>query len=110
MENKIFLSESKILEHNEKAFKDTKQLLSKIKEDDIVRDIELCNINKDYIDIQPNMHFDKGRTIWLELEVNDSYLSGNVLSWMYSKSDFDNTDGLNVFGCKLNSIMFSKPI
>lgn len=109
MENKIFLSENKVLEHNEKAFKDTIQLFSNLNVDNIDKDIDRAENDTFFKDILPNMHFDKGRTIWLELKVEDSYLSGLIMTWMYSRSNHDNKSGLQALGCTLNSIMFSKP-
>lgn len=81
---KIILSENKVLEHNEKAFNDTLQLFSNLKKDNIDIEIERVENDPKFKDILPNMYFDKGRTIWLELNVEDSYLSGLILSWMYS--------------------------
>ena len=94
MEKKIILSENKVLEHNEKAFKDTLQLFSNLNEDNIDKEIDRVENDPKFKDILPSMHFDKGRTIWLELKVEDSYLSGLILSWMYSKSTHDEKSGL----------------
>lgn len=109
MEKKIILSENKVLEHNEKAFKDTLQLFSNLNEYNIDKEIDRAENDPKFKDILPNMHFDKGRTIWLELKVEDSYLSGLILSWRYSKSTHDEKSGLQALGCTLQSIMFSKP-
>ena len=109
MEKKIILSENKVLEHNEKAFKDTLQLFSNLNEDNIDKEIDRAENDPKFKEILPSIHFDKGRTIWLELKVEDSYLSGLILSWMYSKSTHDEKIGLQALGCTLQSIMFSKP-
>lgn len=109
MENRIILSENKVLEHNEKAFKDTLQLFSNLNEDDINKLIIKLENDSKFKDILPNMYIEKGKTIWLELKVEDSYLSGLIFSWMYSKSNYDNKNGLQALGCNLESIMFSKP-
>ena len=109
MEKKIILSENKVLEHNEKSFNDTIQLFSRVKEDNIENTIRLTGENPHYKDVLTSQFFDKGRTIWLELKVEDSYLSGLIMSWMYSKSNHDEKSGLQAFGCTLQSIMFSKP-
>lgn len=109
MENKIILSENKILEHNEHAFKDTVQLFSKLNKDNIDKEIIRFKNDPYFKDILPNIHFDKGRTIWLELKVEDSYLSGLIYSWMCSKSNYNEEIGLQALGCKLESIMFVKP-
>jgi hypothetical protein len=109
MKKQIILSENKVLEHNEKAFKDTLQLFSNLNEDNIDKEISRAENDPKIKDILPNMHFDKGRTIWLELKVEDSYLSGLILSWMYSNSNYDEKSGLQALGCTLQSIMFSKP-
>lgn len=109
MDNKIILSENKILEHNEKCFKDTLQLFSNLNEDNIDKEIHRCENNPKLKEILPSMYLDKGRTIWVELKVEDSYLSGLILSWMYSKSNHDEKSGLQALGCSLKSIMFSKP-
>jgi hypothetical protein len=109
MENKVVISENKILEHNEKCFSDTQQLFSNLNENNINKTIERIENDDSYKNILPNMYFDKGRTIWLELKVEDSLLSGLIYNWMFSSSNFDNTSGLQAFGCKLESIMYSKP-
>ena len=109
MEKKIILSENKVLEHNEKAYEDTLQLFSKVDKDGIDKEISRVENNQGYKEILPNMCFDKGRTIWLELKVEDSYLSGLILSWMFSTSNYDEKVGLQALGCRLQSIMYSKP-
>ena len=98
MENKIKISENKILEHNEKALSDTEQLID-----------TLVQFNDKDAVVDERLYFDKGRTIWLEMKVEDSFLSQHILSWMFSKSKCDGSEGLQAFGCSLKSIMFSKP-
>ena len=109
MNKQIILSPEKILEHNEKAFNDTIQLISKIEKTSIDKEIKLVENDPKIKEIIPNMFFDKGRTIWLELKVEDSYLSGLIMSWLYSKSEHDGGSDLHALGCSLKSVMFSKP-
>jgi len=109
MKKEIILSEKKVLEHNEKAFKDTLQLFSNLNEYNIEMDISRAENDPKYKEILHNMHYDKGRTIWLELKVEDSYLSGLIMKWMFSRSSHDEKNGLQALGCTLQTIMFSKP-
>jgi HD-GYP domain-containing protein (c-di-GMP phosphodiesterase class II) len=108
MDKKIYLSDNKVLEHNKKAFFDTVQLFSNVKEDNIDKEIEKIENNDEYKDTLSLLHFDKGRTIWVELKIEDSYLSSMIYAWMYSKSKFDETE-LHSLGCSIKTIMFSKP-
>jgi hypothetical protein len=55
------------------------------------------------------MHFDKGRTIWLELKIEDSFLSSLLYRWMFAKSKFDSGAGLHALGASIQSIMYQKP-
>ncbi len=110
MENKLFLSEEKVLEHNEKCFKDTMQLFENVNKDAIENLIKRIGNDPEFKSMCSNVHFYKGRTIWLELKVEDSYLSGLISSWMYSESNHDGKSGLQALGCTLQSILFSKPI
>ena len=100
----------KKLEFNEECFTDTLQLLKTVensaKHKEYIKRLEENPEEYKYVE---NLHFSKGRTIWLELEIEDSYLSSSLFSWMYTKSDYSNLNGLKVFGCKLQSIMFNKP-
>lgn len=109
MKDKIILSDRKILEHNEKAFADTVQLFSKVKADSLHNDILLIEKQPDVLDVLSSLYLDKGRTIWVELNVEDSYLSGLIMSWLFSKSEFDNKSGLHALGCSVQSIMYEKP-
>lgn len=108
MDKKIYLSDNKILEHDKKSFFDTVQLFSNVKEDNIDKEIERIENNDEYKDNLSLLHFDKGRTIWVELNIEDSYLSSMIYAWMYSKSKFDETE-LHSLGCSIKTIMFSKP-
>lgn len=108
MENKLEISENKVLEYNEKAFKDTEQLFLGANKDDLDKMIKLSKENNDYKERINSLHFEKGRTIWLELKVEDSFLSGLLISWLYAKSKYD-SGNLHALGCELRSIMYSKP-
>lgn len=108
MENQIIFSDKKVIEHNEKAFNDTLQLFSTVNAESVQKFIERCINDKESSNVLETTVFDKGRTLWVELEVEDSFLSGLLLSWLYSKSKHDNQN-LNALGCSMKQIMFSKP-
>ncbi len=108
MENQIIFSEKKVIEHSEKAFNDTIQLFSAVTKDSVQNFIDRCENDKESSNILETTVFDKGRTLWIELKVEDSFLSGLLLSWLYSKSKTDNQD-LHALGCSMKQIMFSKP-
>ena len=107
MGNQIILSDKKVIEHNEKAFNDTLQLFSTVNTESVQGFIERCKADKESSNILKTSVFDKGRTLWVELEVEDSFLSGLLLSWLYSKSKQDNQN-LHALGCSMKQIMFSK--
>jgi len=109
MEDKIFVSDNKILEHNEKAFYDTIQLFEKVNSDSIHHDVLLVKDNPNMLSVLPSLYLDKGRTIWIELKVEDSYMSGMIMRWLFSKSNFDNRNGLHALGCSMQQIMYEKP-
>ena len=108
MENQIIFSDKKVIGYNEKAFNDTIQLFSTVNQESIQNFIERCKADKESSNILELSVFDKGRTLWVELEVEDSFLSGLLLSWLYSKSKQDNQN-LHALGCSMKQIMFSKP-
>ena len=109
---KLYIKKDKILEYNEKSHKDTEQLFSKLHlgEENFNALIEKYSTfsNEDLNSIS-NVYPNKGNTLWLEVNVEDSYNANALFSWLYSNSNFDNTNGLLVFGCRLKSIMFHKP-
>ena len=108
MEKKVELTANKILEFNEKANADTLQLLSKLTQEDFVTFAERIEQDADHKDIYESLCFDKGRTVWLELRVEDSYLSGLLYSWLFTKSNHDQSP-LHALGCSVQQIMFQKP-
>lgn len=55
------------------------------------------------------LHLNKGKTIWVELKTEDSYLSKLIFAWMYTKSEFDGTTGLQALGFSMQKITFNKP-
>lgn len=103
---KLELSENKVLEENEKAQKDTQQLLSSL--GDVQGVIELIRENEQAKGAFNSMHLSKGKKIWLELEVEDSWMSGMILSWLYQSSEHDGQP-LHALGCSIKTIYFQKP-
>ena len=91
-----------------KAFNDTLQLFSTVNTESVQGFIERCKNDKDSAKVLETIVFDKGRTLWVELEVEDSFLAGLLLTWLYTKSEYDNQN-LNALGCSMKQIMFSKP-
>ena len=108
MENQFIFSEKKVIRQNEKALNDTIQLFSTVNKESVSNFIERCNSDKVSAQVLETTVFDKGRTLWIELKVEDSFLSGLLLSWLYSKSKQDNQE-LHALGCSMKQIMFSKP-
>ncbi len=109
MEDKIVVTEKKVLEHNEKAFKDTQQLLQSVKEDSLRKAANAAKESGErYVQALDNLHFEKGRVVWVELKVEDSFLSGMLMRWMYSRSAYD-SKALHALGFSVSQIMFHKP-
>lgn len=107
---KLYIQENRILEYNEKAHKDTEQLLSEIGEEKFNNSIESYSKNtKEELERIGMTYPFKGKKLWLEVDVEDSYCAGALYGWLLSKSNYDNTSGLLVFGCSLNSISWEKP-
>jgi hypothetical protein len=107
---KLYIQEGRILEYNEKAHKDTEQLLSEFTEDRFNKCIDNYSINSKEELERIGMIFPfKGNKLWLEVDVEDSYSASALYSWLLSRSNHDNTSGLLVFGCRLNLISWEKP-
>ena len=109
MSDKFEISEKKVLEHNEKARQDTLTLFSMMKDGDVQNVINTLEKEPFHKDLLSMCYLDKGRTIWLELKVEDSFLSGLIYSCMFSKSKHEGESGLHALGCSIKQIMYSKP-
>ena len=108
MEDKIIFSEKRVVEYNEKAFNDTVQLLSSVNKESLQNFIKRCKNDKESSNVLETTVFDTGRPLWIELKVEDSFLSGLLFSWLFAKSKMDGQD-LHALGCSMKQIMFSKP-
>ena len=108
--NKIEITKDIILEFDEKSFSDINQIIKNYNEDSFKQEIEkYSSYNKEDLERSSMIYFKKGKKLWLELDIEDSYTSSMLMSWLYSKSKFDDTNGLRIFGSKLNTIFFEKP-
>lgn len=110
MNEQVILEEGKVLEYNERAYQDTLQLLERVKpfnpEEEKQR-IELLGSNpKEALKM---VHMYKGNTYWLEITVQDSYMSSLIYAWMFNKSNNSQGRGLHAFGCSLDAIHYQKP-
>lgn len=108
MGKKVVLTVDKVLEFNEKANADTLQLLSKLTKENTEKFLERVEGDMDNSGIYDSCYFDKGRTLWLELRVEDSLLSGLLYNWLFQASKTD-AKPLHALGCSLQQIMFQKP-
>jgi len=72
--------------------------------DDIDRHFE-CMKNEDYV--KASHKFEKGRKLWLEVEVEESEMTTWLFKWLYGK-DKDGNNNIP-FGCKLETIHFKIP-
>lgn len=107
---KLEIGDGKILEYYEKGFSDTKQIFETINTDNYMNLINnYSKFSKEDLNRLSLTYPKKDNKLWLELKIEDSYLASNLYSWMYSNSKHDNSSGLSVFGCSLQSIMFQKP-
>jgi hypothetical protein len=110
IEKKVTISEDKIIEYNEKAFADTRQLFESISEERLEKFMDNCNQLPDNdLSFMKSAFPSKGKRLYLEVVVEDTYLGSKVFDWLYSKSNFDNSNGLSVFGLKLDAIHHSMP-
>jgi hypothetical protein len=112
-DKKIVLSDDKVLEDNEKARLDTEQLLSEYRTAEGLQNMwdRLTNMEdpeeiKRAKEAFSSMAFNKGRKLWIEVTVEDSYISGVLYSWLFVKSKFDKKP-LHALGCSVDSIHFS---
>lgn len=111
MNNKIKISENKELEFDEKSYKDLNQLISNYNEDSIINELDRYNKMSEENDSLNHLGLiypDKGRKLWLEVQVEDSYSASMLYAWLYNISKYDNKS-LRIFGSTLNSIHFEIP-
>jgi len=99
----------RLIEYNKKAIADNKQILEEISLDNLIKDIDVYNSSsKEGKEHLSNIYFEKGKKLYLEVQVNDSYTSSALMAWLYNKSKYDNNN-LSILGCNLLSIGFEKP-
>jgi hypothetical protein len=108
MKNKFKINNKKILEFDEKSYSDMNQIIKKYNEDSFNKDFERYNKDKTEIEHVKILYPDKGKKLWLEIDVEDSYSASMLYSWLFDNSKFDNSE-LRIFGSKLRSISYEKP-
>ena len=108
-DGKVLGIDKNILEQNLEFFEEFKRLYSEETIEQRIDAIDKADekLKSDILNSYALTTLNKGRTIWLELYVEDSMASGFLYKWLYSKSK--NGKGFNIFGCRLDSIMFAKP-
>ena len=110
----VALSKLKILEYNRKAHLDTTQLLTFAGRINCIESINAIKRrleeNNENLIVKSlgSMVFEKGRTIYLELEVVDSYMSQALYRWLFNPSREDRKP-LEALGCILKEIRFADP-
>lgn len=102
------INDKKILEYDEKSYLDMNQIIKDYNEESFNKDFERYNNDPTEIKHVGLLYPDKGKKLWLEIEVEDSYSASMLYSWLFRKSEHDNNN-LRIFGSKLNSINFEKP-
>lgn len=106
---KIIISDKKILEYNGKAMADTQQLLAGSTPENFYKTCEAHKqLGKEYEKALNSLCYDKGRIIWVQLKVEDSFLSGMLSDWLFTKSIIDGQP-MHALGCSIQEIMFQKP-
>ena len=73
--------------------------------DDIDRHFECYNQSEDYR--KATHKFERGRRLYLEIEVDDPEMTTWLFKWLYNKDG--NGNRLIPFGCKLETIHFDNP-
>ena len=54
--------------------------------------------------------FEKGRKLYLEVEVEDTALSCYLLKWLYARRGNKEDGYYKLFGCRLHGIYFTQPV
>lgn len=110
----VKLAEGKVLEIDPITKADTEQFFENFKEhyteEGLKHRKERMASDDNLREILTHQHYELGRRLWLEVDVEDVYASQGLLSWLYSHSKaVPEKPGLRLMGCRLNSIMFEKP-
>lgn len=109
MKKTIELTEDKILEFSQKSYSDTLNIAEELSEDGFNNICErFKNIGQDDKNLLATSYFNKGRKLYLEITVQDTYASGALFAWLFGKSEFDNRQN-HFIGCSLSRIHFSMP-
>ena len=120
---KITLSETKELVINDRVVSDMQQFIDNYKNSAITKGEAGFQELKERIDADPHLKrvFDTtcmevGKTVWIELNIIDSYHSQLLFDWLYVKSKYlqDNPDGtqigsLALFGGIVKAIHWGLP-
>jgi hypothetical protein len=100
----------KVIEFNEKAFTDTRQIIDKVNKDRFITFVNNCHkLDKNSLDAMSRTFPEKGQKLYLEVKVEDTYMASVIYDWMYSESKLDKSKGLLFFGLNLDAIHFSMP-
>lgn len=114
MSKQIKLGEVKVLEIDPITLEDTKYFFDKFlngyTEEGLGILEKRINESERDRDLLETQFYNKGKRLWLEIDVVDSYASSGLISWLFSQSAANgNKSGLRLFGCTLNSISWEKP-
>lgn len=104
----ITLENGKTLQHDEKSFSDTNQLVKDLESFSEFYERMKDDLSEKTLGLVSNIFIKKGSIIHLELIVEDSFLSNMLYKWMYNDSNYDGKSGLRAFGCTLRKIEYTK--
>ena len=110
-QSKIAELSGRVIKYDKKSVEDMKQLLEQLNEDIFDKKFNDIITNQDDDTTLNNValtFFPEKRKIWLELDVEDSYASGLLYSWLFGKSNFDGGQ-LRILGCSVNTLFYDKP-
>lgn len=94
----------KVLEVNKKAIEDSINFFEGVSEAGVKESLEnLSKINQEDLDNMSMIYFTRGKKLWLEVTVEDSYMSSLLFKWLHNQSR------PHLMGCSLDSIHFSMP-
>lgn len=119
---KITLSETKELVINDRVVSDMQQFIDNYKNSAVSSEEKFQQLGE-RIEADPKLKevfnttsFEVGRTLWIELNIIDTYHSQLLMDWMYSKSKYlvDNPDStqngsLALFGSIVQAIHWQSP-
>lgn len=96
--------QGKVLEVNKKAIEDSINFFKELSEKSVNESLKnLSRLNHNELDYASINFFSKGKKLWLEVTVEDSYMSHFLFKWIYDQ------DRPYLMGCSIDSIHFSMP-